>query len=627
MFTLGLFRQPMRILIILIFFLSIGKVLAEPSNEVEFKKQLDVMAVDYASTPKQQLEQLEALILLAEAEDWRHSEIRAQVYKAELLLALEQIQSAQQIVDLYFPRTTAAHLLESRTRFQLIQLTINTIQNKPVSSLINDIEENLLLIEDEKVVAGIINALGINAYNNRKTEQALNYFKKSQALYEKLGDEVGLSSTLNGLANIFSQRAEYDIAIKYLEEVRQISIKSNDKYSESVTLFNLAGNYIAKNDYAKAQETLTQTLALNREIDDLAGVAWTNQAFGELFEKQKNFEKALLYYEQALAFFKENNDKNNIVSTSIGKINCLIELEKSDEVNQELLALKPIIDEYADDRWDVSYTRMEAKLAALQKDFKVAYELQVDVTKQYIEQFEKQNNKQIQELLVAYDSQKKETDNRILQQENELQELRLKQEQKETTIWRLALAFSVVLMLIIGYLLRRILVNKNHFQEMALKDHLTGSPNRRAILEFAERQFQISKRNRSPLTIAIIDVDFFKAINDNFGHDVGDDVLKAFSTALSSSIRNQDRFGRYGGEEWLLVLTNTTVDDVKLIFDRVTKNLNAIELSNIPSDYKITFSLGATQVDIKDANLNKAINRADENLYKAKETGRNKAVF
>lgn len=617
----------MRILIILIFFLSIGKVLAEPSNEVEFKKQLDAMAVDYASTPKQQLEQLEALILLAEAEDWRHSEIRAQVYKAELLLALEQIQSAQQIVDVYFPRTTAAHLLESRTRLQLIQLVINTVQNKPVSSLVADIEENLLLIEDERVVAGIINALGINAYNNRKTEQALNYFKKSQALYEKLGDEVGLSNTLNSLANIFSEKNELDIAIGYLKEAITSFKKSGDKYSESVALYNLSSNYLKKKDFSKAQETLTETLSLNRLLDDLAGVAWTNQAFGQLFEEQKNYEKALLYYEQALAFFKENNDKNNIVASSIGKINCLIALEKSDEANQELLALKPVVDEYTDDRWDVSYTRMEAKLAALQEDFKVAYELQVDVTKQYIDQYEKQNNKQIQELLIAYDSQKKETDNRILQQENELQELRLKQEQKETTIWRLALAFAVVLMVIIGYLLRRILVNKNHFQEMALKDHLTGSPNRRAILEFAERQYQLSKRNRTPLTIAIIDIDFFKAINDNFGHDVGDDVLKAFSAALNSSIRNQDRFGRYGGEEWLLVLTNTTVEDVNLIFERVTKNLNAIELSSIPSDYKITFSLGATQVDKKDVNLNKAINRADENLYKAKESGRNKAIF
>ncbi len=617
----------MRLLIILVLFFSVGSVLAEPSDEIEFKKQLERMEVDYASSPKQQLEELESLILLAEAQEWRHSEIRAQVFKAELLLALEQIQSAQQIVDLYFPRTTAAHLLESRTRLQLIQLTINTIQNKPISSLINDIEENLLLIEDEGLVADATNALGINAYNNRKSEQALNYFKKSQLIYEKLGDEVGLSNTLNALANIFTEKSEFDIAIDYLNEVRKISIKAGDKYSESIALYNLSGNYIAKKDFTKAQETLAETLTLNRELDDLAGVAWTNQAFGTLFEQQKNYEKALLYYEQALAFFKENNDKNNIISSSIGKINCLIELEKPNEVTQELLALKPLVDEYTDSRWDASYTRMEAKLAALQNNFKAAYEFQVDVTEKYIEQNKKQNSEKIQELLIAYDSQKKETDNRILQQENELQELRLKQEQKETTIWRLALAFSVVLMLIIGYLLRRILVNKNHFQEMALKDHLTGSPNRRAILEFAERQFQISKRNRSPLTIAIIDVDFFKAINDNFGHDVGDDVLKAFSTALSSSIRNQDRFGRYGGEEWLLVLTNTTVDDVKLIFDRVTKNLNAIELSNIPSDYKITFSLGATQVDIKDANLNKAINRADENLYKAKETGRNKAVF
>ncbi len=163
--------------------------------------------------------------------------------------------------------------------------------------------------------------------------------------------------------------------------------------------------------------------------------------------------------------------------------------------------------------------------------------------------------------------------------------------------------------------------------DLALKDHLTGAPNRRAILEHAERQFQLSKRTREPFTIAIIDLDFFKKINDTYGHDIGDEVLKIFANALNGSIRNQDRFGRYGGEEWLLVLTNTPVEDVQIIFDRVSDGLKTIELPDVPEDFKVTFSLGATQLQRSDISLNTIIKRADENLYKAKESGRNKFVI
>ncbi|MUH72221.1 diguanylate cyclase [Psychrosphaera haliotis] len=620
----------MRVLIVfLVLLLSLPSfpLFAEATNEVEFNEELIALKVDYALSPNKKLEALETLILLAESNDWRHSEIRSQVYKAEILISLEQIQSAQKIVDLYLPRTKAAHLLESRARLQLVQITINTTQNKPTIDLINNIEENILLIENEKVVADLNSGLGIAFYTIRNNESALKHLENARKIYKKMGDEIGLSETLNSLANIFSDESEPDIAIQYLSEALKVMRKFGDKHGESILLYNLAQNYIAKQDFEEAQKSLASTLKLNQELDDIAGIAWTNHSLGLVFEEQNNYEKALLYYQQALVFFKDNNDKTNIINVSLGKINCLIELEQSNEANQELLVLKPIIDEYKDEYWQAPYQRLNAKLYALNNDYKAAYETQVEVTNRFNDRYKSDANNDIQELLIKFDLNKKANDNRILQQENELQELRLKQKQKESTIWRMAMAFAVLIMVLIGYLLQRILVNRNHFQEMALKDHLTGAPNRRAILEFAERQYQLSKRNRTPLTVAIIDLDFFKSINDNYGHDVGDEVLKAFSTAISSSIRSQDQFGRYGGEEWLLVLTNTPVEDVSIIFERITKNLSSIEVDSLPAGLKITFSLGAAQVDKKDTTVNKTINRADTNLYQAKESGRNKAIF
>lgn len=620
----------MRVLTVFLFLLlslPSFSIFAEATNEVEFSEELAALKVDYALTPNKKLEAIETLILLAESNDWRHSEIRVQVFKAETLISLEQIQSAQKIIDLYMPRTEAAHLLESRARLQLVQVSINATQNKPIMDLITNIEENIRLLESQRAQADIHNGLGIAFYEARNNSHALDHLQKARELYKELGDQVGLSETLNSLANIFSEEGKFDTAIQYLTEALTVMRRVGNKLGQSIVLYNLAQNQIYQRNYDEAQSTLTSTLKLNQELDDIAGTAWTNLSLGHVFEEQENHEKALLYYQQALLFFNENNDKNNIIIASLGKINSLIELKQSNKANQELLILKPIIDEYDGNNWTAGYQRLNAKLYALNENFKAAYNAQVEVTKLNNETYLNNKSSEIQELLVRFELNKTENDNRILQQENELQELRLKQKQKESTIWRMAMAFAVLIMVLIGYLLQRILVNRNYFQEMALKDHLTGAPNRRAILDFAQRQYQLSKRNRTPLTIAIIDLDFFKTINDNYGHDVGDEVLKVFADAINQSIRNQDQFGRYGGEEWLLVLTNTPVNDVQIIFDRITKSLSDSKIDHIPDDLDITFSLGAAEVEKLDTTVNKTINRADANLYKAKESGRNRAIF
>ena len=85
-------------------------------------------------------------------------------------------------------------------------------------------------------------------------------------------------------------------------------------------------------------------------------------------------------------------------------------------------------------------------------------------------------------------------------------------------------------------------------------------------------------------------------------------------------------FGRYGGEEWLVVLTNTDLEDIKTIFERIKTNVSQIEIDNIEEDFAMTFSLGASQVESSDGSINEVIKRADECLYKAKEGGRNQFV-
>lgn len=600
-----------------------------PTSLSEFNEQLTALEDNLSITPQDALAEAELLIAAAKENNWSKGYIEASTLKVETLLGLEQLQSTQQLILQLLPLTDSDELVEANVRLLLAQLQINHIQNRSTTDILENIYSKLTAITDPKMLGSIYSVLANQFFDKGQTEQAVTYHNLARKQFEQIDFKVGLASTLNGLANIYSSESEYKKAIEYLQEALEVMRELGNRFSESIVLFNLAHNYMAMEQYEQAQTAFSDSLTISNELNDIAGQAWTKKALGGLYESQENFEKALLYYDQSLSFFRENLDKRNIMNIQFGRVNSMIELKQVEDAEVELAELEEMIDELdeEDNEFSAGLKRQKAKLAAAKGDHKTAFELQTEVTKELQKIHEKSGRKNLEELLVQYDMEKKENDNRLLQQENELKELKLQQQQREGFLWRLAMAFAVLVLILVGYLLQRILVNRNHFQQMALKDHLTDAPNRRAILHFAERHFQLSRRNRQPFTLAILDLDFFKRINDSFGHDAGDEVLKAIAQAIKSSIRTQDSFGRYGGEEWLLVLNNANKEDVEVIFARIKENLASIRVDNIPDDYKITFSLGASQIQKGDMSLNSVIKRADECLYKAKEGGRDRYVI
>jgi diguanylate cyclase (GGDEF)-like protein len=122
----------------------------------------------------------------------------------------------------------------------------------------------------------------------------------------------------------------------------------------------------------------------------------------------------------------------------------------------------------------------------------------------------------------------------------------------------------------------------------------------------------------------LIDLDKFKVLNDSFGHDAGDEVLKAFSKACKKSLREKDSYGRYGGEEWLVVLTDANPSHIDSVFARLREALNAQVIQGIPENHQATFSMGVAIYNADaDGSINQIIKRVDTKLYSAKDQGRN----
>jgi diguanylate cyclase (GGDEF)-like protein len=164
----------------------------------------------------------------------------------------------------------------------------------------------------------------------------------------------------------------------------------------------------------------------------------------------------------------------------------------------------------------------------------------------------------------------------------------------------------------------------------ATLDALTGFYNRRQLEERVKQEVSSAKRQKRNLCAIMTDIDFFKSVNDTYGHAVGDLVLKTVSNVIKSQLRDYDIAGRYGGEEFLLLLPYTTLDEAKLVGERLRKAVEnkKIDISKILPDHKnigVTMSLGVAQY--KSSDYEKVfIQNADKALYKAKESGRNKVI-
>jgi diguanylate cyclase (GGDEF)-like protein len=160
-------------------------------------------------------------------------------------------------------------------------------------------------------------------------------------------------------------------------------------------------------------------------------------------------------------------------------------------------------------------------------------------------------------------------------------------------------------------------------EELAELDELTGSFNRRCIMRMLDDEIAHAERTQAPLSVALIDLDWFKRINDTHGHPTGDEVLRTFAITIFANIRNFDKFGRYGGEEFLLVLPGTPHDEAKAILERLRLIVAELDWSALSPGMSVTISAGVAML-IQDESSDAILARADSALYAAKARGRNR---
>jgi diguanylate cyclase (GGDEF)-like protein len=158
-----------------------------------------------------------------------------------------------------------------------------------------------------------------------------------------------------------------------------------------------------------------------------------------------------------------------------------------------------------------------------------------------------------------------------------------------------------------------------------MRDSLTGLLNHSALKEHLGHEVARARRNKLPLAVAMVDIDFFKHVNDSYGHPVGDKVIRALSRLLQQRLRRADIIGRYGGEEFAVVMPGSTAAAAAAVLDQVRSAFAGIRHYAGHQEFTVTLSAGVAQLDDA-ANADALLARADEALYQAKHGGRNRVV-
>lgn len=160
-------------------------------------------------------------------------------------------------------------------------------------------------------------------------------------------------------------------------------------------------------------------------------------------------------------------------------------------------------------------------------------------------------------------------------------------------------------------------------KEEAVTDSLTGLKNRQYLEEFLTHETSLFKRNSIPFCVALVDIDNFKKINDDLGHDIGDLVLKYVSNVMKKSMRAIDLVVRYGGEEFIILLTNSDIEGSVTLCEKIRDNIHSSQIPYVP--WKISASFGITEIQKTD-DQSSLIKRADDYMYEAKKSGKNKCI-
>ena len=512
---------------------------------------------------------------------------------------------------------------QAESEFLTARATAVAAEGKYLDSLLF-FDQALAVAENAKLERTAIGVLVAKAYVysqlGRNTD-ALELLFKSHQRYEEIGDEGSARATLSEIGRTYAHsRASNEDLIKALSfHQRGIApgAERDSRHDLSTIYFNIAVVYQRLKDWPNATMYLKKSMALSRELKDPIGEAFGNYRLGVFAASAGNWLEALEFADKALSVMTGAGKTSMIFNVQRARAINLAHLERRRESLAALREAEVVRKRIQSTMTEVNYLATAAEVHSLLGEFEKAFRFQVELRQAEQARFNEAREKDAAEAQTRFEVKQKEAENELLRAKERASEAR-----------RVALLLAVVLLLFLigglGLFVFRQSRQNRRFANLAMRDDLTGLPNRRSILEFARVQLRASRTDNLRMCVVLIDIDHFKIINDACGHAVGDAVLSAFAEICAQQLRSNDRLGRYGGEEFLLIMPGSDLNQIPLVFARLREAVQLIDVPGLLPTQSLTFSMGAVEVSGPTDELDHLIKRADDAMYRAKQGGRDR---
>jgi diguanylate cyclase (GGDEF)-like protein len=424
------------------------------------------------------------------------------------------------------------------------------------------------------------------------------------------------------LSAVMRSMGDYPQALALNQEVIDWDAERGATLSLSVNRF-LRGKILnLTGQYAAAIEEFTEARKLSVQLNDTQGVAFADLLDCNARIELGQFQRAAFECNNALRAFKAVRSADE-VKDALGLI-ARIDLANG-HADKALAILNEVLDQGGADLLPsrvASLYQWRARANAALRNYRDAYTDLAEYARRYAAANDAERSRQAAALRARFETDREIERNALLKRELGVSREQ-SQRQARQLRWNAIAVISGVL--VIALLIYFLMANRRYRQQLvklASQDSLTGLPNRRHTAELAMAALTHATAAEQPLTIAIIDLDHFKFINDRCGHATGDFVLKEFARVGREALRDSDVLGRWGGEEFLLVMPGATVEIAQANLERMRTLIFGIRLPASGAGLRVSLSAGLATSRRHGRSLDEMIARADSALYVAKNEGR-----
>ncbi|MBB1455612.1 diguanylate cyclase [Pseudoalteromonas sp. SG43-5] len=569
-----------------------------------------------------------------------------ETYK-KLAQSYKRLKNREQTAHFY---TKTLEIYTSLGDLKLMARTLNTLAeaHRYLDNLVLALDYSTRALEIYKDIddpVGFAKALlgaGIIYRHINLYEKSLEHINEAYLYYKKVNNMLGIAKTSNQMGLVYTRLRQFDQA----EFFYQITIDLPKGMVEEKTLASalreMAVINLESGDLASAMQYAKKAYITYKNKNLTSYISTTARIIGNIYRAQGNNNKAIEYYKESLSFAREAGGKLYEIKSLTALAGILIGIDTNEAIS--LLKRSLALSTEIDDKLHMLYAYREIRIAEklrgrIEESLRYAEE---EIALTDIIQNERNEDKLALEKAHLH-SYKMEIELETLREKEKRHQLELEKKNNQIEIAAqarviselelsknkyasIALAFLLAACLAIVLLVyRSFIASKKRNEELdylAARDPLTNCYNRRILFEVMNRDF-LDLPQIEEYCILMVDIDHFKSVNDTYGHSIGDTVLCGVAELLQANIRKSDSVARFGGEEFCIILPNTTQEQAIRIAEAIRIKVEKATFDDIP----VTCSFGVTSIKFKARTPSELIEQADLALYEAKSLGRNQVAL